>query len=96
MNRRNVIGQAVAKLRCERGWTQETLAARLQCHGYDVSREVLANLESGRTQFTDVHIMGCQKAFGVTIIMLFPKSVRELDEKFSRRIYAPKPKPRQH
>ena len=81
----NTIGPAVAKLRFEREWTQEILAARLQCQGVNVSREVLANIESGRTQITDEHIMAFQQVFGVRIILFFPKSVQELDEKYAAR-----------
>jgi transcriptional regulator with XRE-family HTH domain len=84
MQRRNVIGPLLAKLRHERGWNQELLAARLQREGVDVSREMLANIECGRTQVTDRHIMGLQRAFGMRIILLFPKAVQELDEKYAQ------------
>ena len=85
MRRRNTIGQGVAKLRFELGWTQDWLAARMQCHGVDVSREVVSNIESGRTQANDLHIMGFQKAFGVRITRLFPKAVQELDDQYAAR-----------
>ena len=83
MRRLNIIGPAVTKLRFEREWTQEILAARLQCQGVNVSRDMLANIESGRTQITDEHIMAFQQVFGVRIILFFPKSVQELDEKYA-------------
>jgi transcriptional regulator with XRE-family HTH domain len=85
MRHLNIIGAKVAKLRFERKWTQEILAARLQCQGTDISREVLANIESGRTQVTDEHIMAFQNVFGVRIILLFPKPVQERDEKFAQQ-----------
>jgi len=81
----NIIGPAVAKLRFERWWTQEILAARLQCQGTDISRDVLANIESGRTQVTDEHIRAFQRVFAVRVILLFPKPVQELDEKLAGR-----------
>jgi transcriptional regulator with XRE-family HTH domain len=81
----NIIRLAVIKLRQERGWSQEVLAARLQCQGADFSRDVLANIESGRTHVTDNHIKAFQKAFGVPVVRLFPKSVQDLDETFARR-----------
>ena len=91
----NIIGPGVIKLRFERQWSQEVLAARLQCQGDDISREVLANIESGRTQVTDKHIRALQKAFGVPVVQLFPELVRELDEKFAKREDdSPKKKPR--
>jgi len=81
----NIIGPAVIKLRAERRWTQEVLAARLQCQGDDLSRDVLANIESGRTQVTDEHIRAFQKVFGVQVVRLFPKPVQDLDEKLAGR-----------
>ena len=85
MRHLNIIGPAVIKMRLERGWSQDVLAARLQCQGDDISRDVLANLESGRTQGTDFHLKALQKAFGVRIIAFFPKSIQDLDEKFANR-----------
>src|SRR5260221_10753142 len=85
MSRLNIIGRAVARLRFERGWTQDLLAARLQCQGADVSRQMLANIESGRTQVTDVHIVAFQKVFGVRVARLFPETVQELDGKLTER-----------
>ena len=94
MRRLNIIGPTVARLRFERGWTQETLAARLQCLGVDISRQKLANMESGRTQVPDALIPEFQKAFAVPVILFFPKVVRDLDVKFAQRASlksAPKP-----
>lgn len=85
MGHLNIIGPTVAKLRFERKWTQEILAARLQCQGVNVSREVLANIESGRTQVTDEHLIAFQTVFGVRIIRFFPKPVQELDETYAAR-----------
>ena len=85
MRRLNIIGRAVARLRFERGWTQEILAARLQCEGANISRDMLANIESGRSQITDRHIEAFQKVFKVRIVMLFPNPVQELDAKLTAR-----------
>jgi transcriptional regulator with XRE-family HTH domain len=92
----NIIGPVVIKLRFERGWSQEVLAARLQCQEGDVSRDVVANIESGRQQITDKHIRALQKAFEVPVVRLFPKTVQDLDEKFALRMpVTPKETPRQ-
>lgn len=85
MGHLNIIGPAVAKLRFERKWTQEILAARLQCQGTNVSRDMLANIESGRTQITDEHLIAFQKVFGVRLIRFFPKPVQDLDEQYAAR-----------
>ncbi len=92
MSRLNIIGQAVARLRFERGWTQEILAARLQCEGANISRDMLANIESGRSQITDRHIEAFQKVFKVRVVMLFPNSVQELDAKLAAREEDRRPK----
>ncbi|HXI72226.1 MAG TPA: helix-turn-helix transcriptional regulator [Verrucomicrobiae bacterium] len=101
MGNLNIIGPVVIKLRFERGWSQEILAARLQCQAEDISRDVLANIETGRTQVTDKHIQALQKVFGVQIARLFPPTVQELDEKLAGRngngLHHPKkPNPRRH
>ena len=97
MRHLNIIGPAITKLRSERGWTQEVLAARLQCQGANVSRDMLANIESGRTQVPAEFIIVCQKVFRVRIILFFPKAVQELDEMFAtREINQPKKTPPQH
>ena len=85
MSRRNIIGSAVVKRRFELGLTQDQLAARMQCHRFEVSREMVSNVESGRTRASDYFLMGLQMAFEEPIINFFPKSVQELDAKFAER-----------
>ena len=81
----NVLGSFLAKKRHELGLSQEFMAARLQRVGVDVSRQMLANMECGRTQITDKHLIGFQKVFRICIIRLFPLGVQALDEQFGRR-----------
>src|SRR5882672_11286898 len=54
--RANVIGRMVCRLRYERQWSQEILAARLQLQGFEISRDVIANIECGRSIATDRHL----------------------------------------
>ena len=85
MRRRNIIiGRAVAQLRSEQNWTQEILAARLQCEGFDISRQAVARIELGHTKVNEDCILGLQIVFRVQIIRLFPKNIQELDAKFAR------------
>ena len=96
MGHLNIIGPVVIKLRFERGWSQEILAARLQCQEDDISRDVVANIESGRQKVSDKHIRALQKAFEVPVVRLFPKTVQDLDEKYAKRMpVTPKKTPRQ-
>lgn len=85
MRHLNVIGPVLVKLRVERGWTQEVLATRLQREGVDVSRQMLANMECGRTQITDKHLIGFQKVFRTCVIQLFPLDVQALDKLYAQR-----------
>lgn len=81
----NVLGSFLAKKRHELGLSQEFMAARLQRHGVDVSRQMLANMECGRTQITDKHLIGFQKVCRIRLIRLFPLEVQALDEQFAQR-----------
>mgnify|MGYP001550370968 FL=1 len=61
------------------------MSVRLQREGVDVSRQMLANMECGRTQITDKHLIGFQKAFRMRIIRIFPLEIQALDELYARR-----------
>lgn len=68
MKRANDIGQHIAKIRHERGWTQEVMVARIQCipggEYYTFTRQILGNLEAGRTRAYEWHLRGIQAVFG--------------------------------
>jgi transcriptional regulator with XRE-family HTH domain len=67
----NFIGRKVAKLRYTRGWTQDTLVAKLQVLQCNITRDVLANIEIKRSIATDKHCFFVAKALGVSIDELF-------------------------
>jgi hypothetical protein len=46
---------------------------------------MLANIESGRSQVTDRHIIAFQKVFSIRIARLFPEAAQELDGKLAER-----------
>ena len=46
------IGGKVREYRLKNGWTQTELAARMQVVGCDLSREIIARIESGFRQTT--------------------------------------------
>jgi transcriptional regulator with XRE-family HTH domain len=83
MHRRNVTGRRVAYLRSEQNLSQDMLTARLQCQGMKITREVLANMECGRTVITDGDLQYFLKALHVPIRLFFSEDIRELDEKFA-------------
>ena len=68
----NVIGQMVARLRYQQAWTQDDLVARLQVLGCEITRDVLANIETRRSVATDRQIVFLAEVFRVSIGDLFP------------------------
>lgn len=67
----NLIGRKIAKLRYTRGWTQDTLVAKLQVLQCNITRHILANIETKRSVATSVHCFFLAKVFGVSIDELF-------------------------
>jgi hypothetical protein len=91
MRRKNITGRQVAYWRYQNKWTQKTLAARLQCLGFDISREMVANIEVGLRGVEDNWLVAFQKVFRISIIQLFPQEVQNLDAEIARRGNAPLP-----
>jgi transcriptional regulator with XRE-family HTH domain len=71
----NLIGPNVAKLRHQKGWTQDLLAARIQLSGYDITRQMIANIESRRSSISDCRIVMFAHVFNVGIGALFPTNI---------------------
>jgi len=71
----NLIGPQVRKWRTRKGWSQETLATKLQLRGWNISRDSLASLELQRRRVPDCEILFFARALGVGLADLFPKSI---------------------
>jgi transcriptional regulator with XRE-family HTH domain len=71
----NLIGQQVRRLRSKRGWSQTTLALKLQLRGWSISRDSLASLELQRRRVPDCELLFLAKVFGVGTDELFPKGI---------------------
>jgi len=71
----NLIGLQVKKWRTKKGWTQETLAAKLQLRGWNVSRDSLASLELCRRRVPDCEILFLARVLGVKLEDLFPRNL---------------------
>jgi transcriptional regulator with XRE-family HTH domain len=70
----NVIGRKVAWLRYQRGWSQSDLVAELQLLGcINMTREIVANIETLRSPATDKQIEFFAEVFKVMEQDLFPK-----------------------
>ena len=67
----NLIGRKIARLRYQKGWTQDTLVARVQVLQCNITRDILANIELRRSLVKDKHCRSIAKALGITIQELF-------------------------
>ena len=78
MKRANDIGRHITKMRRMRGWSQDAMAAKMQClegKGYEMTRQVLGNIECGRTNVYHWQIEVIRDALGCSYdeIFLGPK-----------------------
>ncbi len=71
----NLVGLQVRKWRMKKGWSQETLAMKLQLRGWSISRDSLANLELQRRRVPDCEMVFLSKALGVKLDDLIPKNL---------------------
>ena len=74
MKKLNVIGREVGRLRYQRGWTQEMLAAKLQLAGWMISRSGVSKIENGSMYVSDFRLVCFADIFRVEIAELFPKA----------------------
>ena len=72
----NVVGQNIVKFRHQRGWTQDELDAKLQLLGCNITRQILANIETRRCPATDIEIMYFAEVFGMEAGAFHAKSSR--------------------
>ena len=56
MKTRNNLGPHLAELRKARSWSQAKLAIKFQLTGFDISPQIISNIESRRTEITDIYL----------------------------------------
>jgi len=66
-SKRNIVGPNVQRIRENKGFTQERLAAELQMLGWDISRFGISKIERGERQVTDKELVLLAKALFVTV-----------------------------
>ena len=69
----NIIGRQVGKLRNQRGLSQNQVAMKCQRMGWDVSRTIIAKIESGIRCVSDSELLLLAKALEVSVSDLFPR-----------------------
>ena len=72
MERLNDVGPQIRRLRYERGWTQNLLAAKLQLRGWDISREGIAKVEGGYHLVSDRQLLCLSRVFHADLSTFFP------------------------
>ena len=67
----NIIGRKVARLRYQKGWTQDALVAKLQILQCNITRDIIANIELRRCVATDTQCAFLARVLNVSIDELF-------------------------
>lgn len=65
------IGQNIRKIRESRGMTQDTLAAKLQLQGCDITRSAVAKIEVGQRHLYPDEILLIRKILNTTYDNIF-------------------------
>lgn len=65
------IGRNIRQLREARGMTQDTLAARLQLHGCDITRSAVAKIEVGQRHLYPDEILLIRQILDTTFEAIF-------------------------
>lgn len=63
---KNIIGPAIRKLRKEQGYTQSSLAAKMQLCGFDVSDLTILRIENGTRFVPDYEVKALAEILNVT------------------------------
>ncbi len=68
---KNIIGKNLAALRKAHHLSQNGLAIKLQLIGYDVSRNVVTRIETGKRRVTDIELKILCEIFQISADKLF-------------------------
>ena len=74
---KNIVGPTVRQLRNKAALSQPQLAAKCQMIGWDLSREILAQIESQFRYVTDWELVVLARALHVEITDLIPAKFRK-------------------
>lgn len=71
-NPQNLVGPQIRRLRVEAGLSQESLAAKLQVAGWDLSRGGLSKIEARLRRVNDAELWLLAKTLSCPLTDLFP------------------------
>ena len=63
---KNLISQRLIELRKEHGLSQRDLARELQLAGYDMDKNVITRIETGKRYVTDIELQALSRIFDVS------------------------------
>ena len=69
--KKNMIGANLKRLRTERGWSQQTVSAKLELQGVYVCRGSVSRIEDYSRTVTDIELFALAKAFSVDPMALY-------------------------
>jgi transcriptional regulator with XRE-family HTH domain len=81
VKRLNLIGRKVGRLRYQRGWTQDVLAAKLQLAGWMISRSKISRIESEQAHVYDFQLFIFANVFDVEAAILFHYLLKQVPVK---------------
>ena len=65
--KRNICGEKLRKFRMEKGLSQESLAAKIQLRGLDLTQKTISRIETGKRLITDYELKYLADALGVPV-----------------------------
>ncbi|MGH7951979.1 MAG: helix-turn-helix domain-containing protein [Limisphaerales bacterium] len=81
----NLVGFRVRQLRMDRQWTQRELSEKVRSLGWNITRGMLAKMESTEIRVTDCDLVFLAKAFKIPMNEFFPI---ELTSKIRTKIHS--------
>lgn len=63
---KNLISKRLIELRKEHGLSQRDLARKLQLAGYDMDKNVITRIETGKRYVTDIELQALSRIFDVS------------------------------
>lgn len=73
---RNVCGRELIRLRTAKDLSQEQLAVKCQLAGWDVSRDIIANIELRRREVTDEELSILARVLDAPLEEFYPREIR--------------------
>lgn len=73
----NITGGQIARVRTQKGLSQDGLAGKCQRAGWDISRGTLAKIEAGVRCVSDEELLLLAQALDVSVSDLFPRGKKK-------------------